>query len=184
LNRDRNPPLEEIEKAIGWDRWNADYWYKLAKALKKKRDTRYRIQDKREYQIEIVKALEGAVRLNPFKAEYHMQLGWEYTWVWRLASYNKKWLYMADISMDRAAYFAGDKSPTLHVHLGNYWVIRSKTINPANPEWETAWTKVCWHYKKAQGLDRRKGLSAKIARFVWEYYPHKEFIRKVMIEDN
>ena len=91
---------------------------------------------------------------------------------------------MADISIDRATYFAGDKSPPLHVHLGNYWIIRSKTINPAYPEWETAWTKVCWHYKKAQSLDGTKRLSTKISKFVWKYYPDEEFIRKVLLNVN
>ena len=29
LNRDQNPPMEEIVKAIEWDPGNAEYWYKL-----------------------------------------------------------------------------------------------------------------------------------------------------------
>lgn len=38
LNRDQNPPLEEIKKAIEWDRWNAQYWYKLAREVMRLRD--------------------------------------------------------------------------------------------------------------------------------------------------
>ena len=38
LNRDQNPSLEEIKKAIWWDSCNAKYWYKLAQELKRNRN--------------------------------------------------------------------------------------------------------------------------------------------------
>jgi len=189
LNRDRNPPLEEIRAAIGWDRWNAGYWFKEARELMRIRDEikLTRIQEsedrRQKIQMEIIEALEEAVKMNPFEARYHMELGWGYTYLWRLMGYDKKWLSAADISIDRAAYFAGDKSPDMHVHLGNYWVIRSKTIDPSNPEWEASWAKIAWHYKKAQSLTRGKRLLDSIMRFVWEYYPDTEFVKKV-IPDN
>ena len=109
-----------------------------------------------------------------------MELGWGYNTLWRLTGYDKKWLEAADISIDRAAYFAGDKNPDMHVHLGNYWVIRSKTMDPLNPEWEAVWAKIAWHYKKAQSLSRGKRMLDSIMRFVWEYYPDVEFVKKVI----
>ena len=33
LNRDQNPPVEKIVKAISWDPGNAAYWYKLAEGM-------------------------------------------------------------------------------------------------------------------------------------------------------
>jgi len=63
-------------------------------------------------------------------------------------------------------------------------VFRSKTINPAKPESETAWSKACWHYKKAQSLEKRKRLAENIVKYVWKYYPDKEFVRKVLLIEN
>jgi hypothetical protein len=193
LNRDQNPPLGEIKAAIEWDRWNAKYWFKKARELLRMRDEMVlksgqktedrgqKTEDRRqEFQFAITKALEEAIKLNPFEARYHMELGWGYTYLWRLVGYDKKWLSAADISIDRAAYFAGDKNPDMHVHLGNYWVLRSKTIDPSNPEWEAAWAKIAWHYKKAQSLTKGKHLLDSIMRFVWEYYPDIEFVKKVI----
>ena len=189
LNRDQTPPLEEINKAIEWDRWNAAYFYKRARELMRIRnaetanlnkDDKY----KGKRQMEVVGALERAVRLNPFNAEYHLRLGWEYVNLWKDPNYHTRWLPAADISMERTAYFAGENSPSLHVRLGNYWVFRSKTINPAQPEWESSWTKARRHYKKAQGLERGKRFADKIMRYVWKYYPDKEFVRKTLLKKN
>ena len=209
LNRDQSPPLEEIRKAIEWDRWNAGYWYKLAREMMRIRSTDFadyrderlvgwlddlndwmkrfksskshEIGDrKRAIQSLIIRALEEAVRLNPFKAEYHMRLGWEYSYLWRLLDYHHKWLSAADISIGRAAYFAGEKNPYLHAHLGNYWILRSKTINPANPEWEPAWARACWHYKKAQEIDGSKKMLKIITQHVWNFYPDREIVLEVI----
>jgi O-antigen ligase len=189
LNRDQNPPLEEIKKAIEKDRWNAEYWYKLARKLREIRDNtmgnlEVDDEDRHEYSMEIIGAMEEAVRLNPFSAGYHVQLGWDYTSLWKDPDYRHRWLPAADMSMERAAYFAGEKNPSLHVHLGNYWTFRSKTINPAKPEWETAWSKACWYYKKAQILEKRKSLAGTIVNYVWKYYPDKEFVSMVLLTEN
>ncbi|MDY7034804.1 MAG: O-antigen ligase family protein [Thermodesulfobacteriota bacterium] len=183
LNRDRNPRLEDIQKSIEWDSRNAAYRYKLAGELVRIRNQEFGIRnsgEKKKRQIKIIEALETAVRLNPFNARYHMRLGWEYMYLWRLSDEKRKWLTAADISIDRAAYFAGEKYPLVHMSLGNYWIIRSKTIRPASLEWETAWSKASWHYNKAQRVDPRKRLPEKIKKFVWEYYPDKVFIRRAL----
>jgi glutamine synthetase adenylyltransferase len=63
-------------------------------------------------------------------------------------------------------------------------VFRSKRINPAQPEWESAWTKARRHYEKAQGLERSKRFAEKIVKYVWRYYPDREFISKVLLIEN
>ena len=55
---------------------------------------------------------------------------------------------------------------------------------PANSEWEMAWTKARWHYKKAQSVDRGKVLAEDIAKYVWTYYPDKGFVRDVVLVEN
>jgi O-antigen ligase len=174
LNRDQFPSLEEIRKAISWDPWNADYRYKLAHELMKIRNETLRDQDPEsriQDQLEIVRALEEAVQLNPFRAEYHARLGWQYAYLWQDSDDRKKWLAAADLSMERAAYFAGEKNPGLHVLMGNYWVVRSKTILPSEPAWDAVWAKADWHYKKAISLEERKNLSGEIDRFIRKFYP-------------
>lgn len=185
LNRDQNPPLQEIKKSIEWDRWNAKYWYKLSRELGNIRNSEvlnpdWNDEDRRKRQMEIIRALENAVQSNPFKAEYHMRLGWEYTYLWKDPDYHEKWLPAADISMDRAAYFSGVKNPSLHVELGNYWIMRSKTMYPSNPEQQTAWAKACWHYKKAQEIDGDRKMLKIITKYIWILYPDKEIVLKAI----
>jgi len=106
------------------------------------------------------------VALNPFDAQYHLRLGWEYSHQWKEEDYHTKWLPSADISMDRAAYFAGVKNPHLHQELGNYWTMRSRSVMPNDPVHHEAWAKACWHYKKAikiEGGGRRADLPATLS---------------------
>ncbi|MFH1934361.1 MAG: O-antigen ligase family protein, partial [Pseudomonadota bacterium] len=130
LNRDPNPPVEEVVKAIEWDGSNAEYWYKLSNKLRdlgieglrdsrisrksaetqrgeegvngggKEGDDGYSLLvnrileeegmiDSRITNQQITNnaakqlALERAVRLNPFEAQYHLQLGWAYARKWK-----------------------------------------------------------------------------------------------------
>ncbi|MHA2283465.1 MAG: O-antigen ligase family protein [Promethearchaeota archaeon] len=187
MKRDPHPSLDEIRKAIWWDGHNAEYRYKLARELIRIRNAEFgnwnlelgNNQKQKQRQIDIIRALEAAVRLNPFNSEYHLRLGWEYTYLWQEPDYRKKWLPAADISMERAAYFAGESRPDLHEQLGNFWVMRSKTMNPANPGWEPGWIKACWHYQKglslATGKERSK-MNTRIKKYVWNYYPDKWFV--------
>jgi O-antigen ligase len=189
LNRDQNPPLNEIQKAIDWDRWNAEYWYKRGRELIRLRDEALGNPEAdydivRRFQIDAVKALEEAVQLNPFAPEYHMRLGWAYMYLREGRDCDGKWLRAADIAMERTAYFAGEKNPFLHAALGNYWIYRSKTMYSGNSEWEIAWTKARWHYKTAQSVEQGKALAENIATFVWRYYPDKRFVRDVLLVEN
>ena len=161
LNRNPHPPAKEIVRAIGWDPSNSAYWYKLGIKLKnlgieefrdwknKSADYADYAEQKKQDQKEIIGVLERAVGLNPFEAQYHLRLGWEYAHQWKEPDYHTRWLPAADISMDRAAYFAGVKNPHLHQELGNYWTMRSKSVYPNNPLHHEAWAKACWHYQKA-----------------------------------
>ena len=196
LNRDPLPPMEEIAKAIEWDPSNARYWYKLGIGLRnadfglrngEKTSTDYTdyAERKKQDQKEIIGALEEAVRLNPFEAQYHVRLGWEYAHQWKEADYHTKWLPAADISMDRAAYFTGVKNPHLHQQLGNYWIMRSKSVYPNNPLHHEAWARACWHYQKAQSIERGtqsaesktlKRMKKEIRDYVWNFYPDEEMV--------
>jgi len=179
FNRDQKPPLKEIKRAIVWDRWNAAYWYKLAQELIRIRNVDFGMQfneERDQRQMEIIRVLEQAVRLNPFQAKHHLRLGWEYTYLWQQPAYHQKWLPAANIAMDRAAYYAGVKTPYFHMELGNYWVMRSKSIWPTNPEKESAWIKACWHYKKAQEIDGSKEMLKKIVHYIWNFYPDWEIV--------
>ncbi len=192
LNREQNPELKDIKAAIAWDGRNAGYWYKLALGLIKKRDQVLRIEDAklkepelREIQMEIVKTLEQAARLNPFAVEYHQQLGWEYARMWQEPDFGSKWFPAADISMERTAYFAGEKSPFLHIKLGHYWVMRSKVMAPVFTKWKPAWTKAGWHYQKALELESdnkrlRKRMMQDITRRVRMFYPDEGFVKDAL----
>ena len=130
-----------------------------------------------------IKALEKSVELNPFDAQYHLRLGWEYAHLWQEKDYHTKWLPAADISMDRAAYFAGVKNPHLHQELGNYWTMRSRSVMPNDPLHHEAWAKAVWHYQKAQSLETGgtlKRMKKEIRDYVWNFYPDEEYVKEVL----
>ena len=196
-DRDQNPPLEEIKKAIEWDRTNAEYWYKLAVELMRIRNSEFSIEhpastirnpqstirNRKACQIEIISALEHAVALNPLEAEYHHRLGWEYTYLWQEPDNYQKWPLAADTSMERAAYFAAENNPYLHMGLGNYWVIRSKWISPFNAEWEPMRTRAFRHYKSALRLKpgrEREKMKEQIEEYIRCFYADEKFVRQAI----
>ncbi|MFW6147587.1 MAG: O-antigen ligase family protein [Thermodesulfobacteriota bacterium] len=190
LNRNQNPSLEELKKAIVWDRANAEYWFRLGRELRRIRTqaegaTIYFNKDRVELQREGIKAFEEAVRLNPFKAEYHLELAWAYASIQEETDdYDHKWLTAADLSMMRSAYFAGEKNPLIHIHLGNYWVFRSKTLYGMHNQWEIAWNKAVWHYKKAQNVEKAKRLADEILTYVKKYYPDRDLAKEILTREN
>jgi hypothetical protein len=187
LNRDPDPPVEEIRKAMAWDGGNAEYGFKLAQALIKARDEAIRTGAGsgrvEAMQEEILSALEGAVRRNPLEARYHLRLGWEYTYLWRRPDYQTLWLPAADLSMERAAFFAGDKNPRIHQEMGNYWTMRSRTIYPTDQAHHAAWARACWHYGEVQKRARGKALDRtreEIRAFVWRFYPDEGYVTEAL----
>lgn len=174
LNLDQLPAEDRIRQAITWDGGNASYHYKLALVLIKKEDQETQRQaqmpggdekekamSRDENQAAVISALEGAIRLNPLDAEYHVRLAWEYTHLWYRPDYMQKWMPGADKSMERAARLAGDwaENPHLHLDMGNYWVMRSRSLSPEDPTSEIAWTKALWHYNKALSVTSGRTVS-------------------------
>jgi len=188
LNRDQHPPRHEIEKAIKWDSKNADYWFKLGWKLKKVMQAtlpgnEWDSKNGQKEKMDVIRAFEKFVSLNPLMPEPHLYLGWEYAGLWQRRDYQQKWLPAADRSMERASYLTGDYHLYVHENLGNYWIMRSKTISPVDPEWHTAWANARWHYKKVLSLKRGKDLKKtieKIKKYVWTHYPDERFIRDAL----
>lgn len=193
LNRDPDPLVEEIAKAIVWDEANAEYWYKLGEKLETE-SSKVTAQNS-ELNARSLKrgkdgvgVLERAVRLNPFEALYHLRLGWAYAHRWEEKDYHSKWLPAADISMARAAYFAGVKNPRLYMEMGNYWIMRSKSVYPNDSLYHEAWVKACQHYQEALRIEAI-GLSAgsrkiekEIREYVWNFYPDKEMVDECLAQ--
>ena len=183
LNRERYPSIEKVRTAIVLDGKNAEYRFRLAEKLITARNGESDDKSRNEYHIKIIDALENAVRLNPFNAEYHLRLGWEYTYMLKKIDYHQKWLPAADTCMERAAYFAGEKNPNQHAELGNYWVMRSKTIDPLNLLWDSALNRAGWHYGTAIALEPAdRKLKEKIREYIWNFYPDEEFVKRVIGE--
>jgi O-antigen ligase len=171
LHRDPRPPFEDIQKAVHWDPENPEYRFKLAQALSRKRQEL--VQDTRtEWTVltfRIVNALEEAVRLNPFDAQYHMRLGWEYFHLFKAPDYNTRWLPAADISMERASSTAGVKTPYLHQQMGNYWSVRYSMVPPGSKEYRIFWNRAQGHYALALEIERgrsRNRMEKQIAHFI------------------
>jgi hypothetical protein len=184
LNRDQDPALEEIHGALSWDSENAKYWYRLARKLwgiRSSSQGALSSEESYEKQLEIVRALEEAVQLNPFDAQCHVLLGWEYSYLWQDPDYHNKWLTAADRSMERAAFFAGESDPHLHITIGNYWIMRSKTALPSDSRWEAAWTQARRHYGKALSLGKTKAVRDEIEAFVWKFYPDEAMLRDFVL---
>ena len=184
LNRDQHPPVEEVLRAISWDGGNAAYYFKLAEALGRERAKARGLENKLPTSDVILPTLERAVALNPFDARYHLRLGWEYAHQWKETDYHAKWLPAADISMERAAYFAGEKNPHLHQELGNYWTMRSRSVLPNNPIHHEAWARAIWHFKKAQRLKTGgplQQMQKEIKQYVWNVYPDDEMVSQCLV---
>jgi len=159
LHRDPNPPVEEIRRAAAWDGANAAYPYRLAVNLRFLRDTpegRERLAasvgDPAALSAEIVSALERSAGLDPFSAEVHHLLGWEYSFLWDRPDYAQTWQPAADLAMTRAAALAGPTHGWLHKEMGNYWLVRSRSpsLDPAFRE--QALERAGQHYRTAIAL--------------------------------
>ena len=94
-----------------------------------------------------------------------------------------KWIKAADVSMERAAYFVKKSNPYQHILLGDYWVMRTKMMSPADTEWEVFWSKARWHYRKNLSLESahdRKERIKHIRGTIWSHYPDEAFVEKVL----
>jgi hypothetical protein len=121
----------------------------------------------------IIAELEQAIRLNPWNAEHHVRLGWEYSYLFDRPDRLSLWLPAADICLDRAAYVAGDwpQNPKLHYDMGNYWTMRTESLGPNDPKREIAWTKATWHYRMGMELEQVKELPKDVRTYIGYFFP-------------
>ena len=177
LIRNQNPSPADIMNAISWDKYNAEYWFKLAQAQRRERAGGESNLDN------VTEALEKAVGLNPFAAVYYLELGWMYTRRGQEPDFEEKWLPKADGAMDLAGVYSGARDPRLHEDVANYWLMRSKTLDPASDSWKSALEKVGVHYRLALDLEKGKkriDLLENIRKTVWNYYPDEEIFEKIV----
>jgi hypothetical protein len=80
----------------------------------------------------------------------------------------ERWLTAADLSMNRAAWFAGSwpQNPSLHYDLGNYWAMRSKGFPAGDSRGDIAWTKALWHYRQGVAQEKRPRLPDHIRNYL------------------
>ena len=180
LNLDWSPPPADIARAMRLDGGNAEYAFRMAMAL-----TEIRNQEAAQNGSatpawaashgSIIVALERSARLNPFNAEAHKCLGWEYTYLTADPDYGRIWLPAADLSMERATYMGGDwvMNPWLHIDLGNYWVMRSKAYGFDPPKQDDYWFRAMRHYHKALTLTGNKKILKDITGFIRNFYPER-----------
>jgi O-antigen ligase len=187
FNRDPRPPAIEVEQAISWDRGNAEYQYKLAMAHKRNNETDGKIRAATAgaaTQKDVVRAMEKAVRLNPFQRTYHLRLGWEYAYMWlEEPNAHQKWLLAADTAMARAAYYTGEAFVDDHLEIGNYWLMRSKTVADNSPEWWTAWNKAKWHYRQSIAMEKGLGKHDRVEKIrneIKAHYSEESFVDRVL----
>jgi O-antigen ligase len=180
LNLDEAPPADEARAAMAWDPANAGYPYKLALALMAERDrlmqqTEPDMAGWRRSHGPIIALLERAIRLNPLNADYHVRLGWEYTYLWDRPDHLARWLPAGDLCLERAAWFAGSwpQNPRLQYDMGNYWTMRAKTLGPGSPQSDVAWTKALWHYRKGLELEKQKKLPDFVQAYVRNFFTDK-----------
>jgi len=167
LNRERNPPAAEIAKAISWDRYNAEYWYKLGLAQQREKSGK-------GYEDDVTDALETAILLNPFSAVYFLELGWSYTRRWQEEDFAEIWLPKADQAMDQAGFHSGASYLWLHYDVANYWLMRSMSFAPGSKQWEATFAKAGIQFQQALDLQNKKkrvNLLKDIRTTVWRYYP-------------
>ncbi len=126
LNRDRNPPLEEIKKAIEYDPSNAEYYDKLAQYYQR---LPFESKDSQTgNNKEITKNMEKAVSLNPVNGIYWYGLGVSYSYKdYEGKEYLSEWLPNVDKAFQMAEYLRPNDSYLLY-NIGFYWVFRSSIL--------------------------------------------------------
>lgn len=177
MNLDENPPADKARSAMAWDPGNAGYPYKLASAMMNERDGLMQQHEPdpagwRRSHGPIIALLERAVRLNPLNADYHVRLGWEYSYLWDRPDHLTRWLPAGDLCLERAAWFAGSwpQNPKLHYDMGNYWTMRSKTLGPGSPKSEAAWITAVWHYHKGLEMEKKKKLPDYVQAYIRNFF--------------
>jgi len=113
LNREKNPRLEDIKKAIEYDPSNAEYYYNLAHYYMRLpfETEKLRIENNEE----IIKNLEKAVSLNPVNGIYWYDLGVGYSNKgYEGKTYYSEWLPRVDRAFQMAEYLRPNDSSMLY----------------------------------------------------------------------
>jgi len=189
LNRDRNPRLEDIKKAIEYDPSNAEYYYNVAQFNMR---LPFETENKQiEINEEIITNLEKAVLLNPVNGIYWYDLGVSYSHKeYEGNTYYSEWLPKVDKAFQMAEYFRPNDSSLLY-KTGLYWVFRSSLlpISEVGDQRSEVGGQLTVEdgIKKFQELFKRslklkKKNWKKAVERVWEYYPDEKIVMGVIPE--
>ena len=184
--------IAHIRNAIRWNNGNAAYWYELADLLKKQEldllvsgELTYGDRASPTPQEPVREALEQATALNPLSPAYQSSLAWAFLLRPRGEADTEALHLAADRAMDQAATLAQGRYPSLQRDMGNYWLLRSKSLSPIEESYDAAMERAKDHYAQALTLvtpDRRTPLREEIAAFVWNLYPHEGFRKRLLGE--
>ncbi len=181
LKRNRHPPRSAISKAILWDKRNAAYHFKMAQELIRQRrklmsDNRA-AANKNLKRKETIAAIKEGLNLNPFKAHEHLRLAFEYVYWSKDREDYRQWAAVADLSAEMAAKLAGKNNSSMHLKLGNYWVLRSFILPDADPERQSVWDKAWQYYNAAQKTNKNQSVKDKIKKYIRRFYPDFQMIQ-------
>lgn len=176
LNRDKNPRLEDMKKAIEYDPSNVGYYDKLAHYYMKlpfeTENTQIEINE------EIITNMEKAISLNPVNGIYWYDLGVSYSYKgYEGKTYYSEWLPRVDRAFQMAEYLRPNDSSMLY-KIGSYWVFRSS----GQLTREEGVEKFQRLFKRSLKLNRRNWKKA--VERVWEYYPDEKIVLGIIPEDD
>jgi len=179
--------LSFLRAAARLDAGNAFVQHQLAQGYRKLRDPPDRSGAPEENATDrIVDALEAAVARNPLCAPYHQDLAWEYSYLWERPDYAEIRLPAADRAMRNAGRFARGSDGDLQRKMGNYWLLRSRSLSPASGEWAQAVSRAGAHYRTALSGEVGPGREAReheIRDFVWTVYPDASLLQRLLAPD-
>jgi len=178
MNLNWNPYLTDIQKAIDYNKGNAEYHFKLAGYYMGARTSDEALRN--EFNERAIASLEKAVFLNPARGIFWYDLGKRYS----LKSYDpygflNTWLPLAEQCFDEGIRCAPTDSNMLF-NVAWYWVWRSSLLPEAkgesNKELKAASFSREAGIKKFQQLFQRSlnlnsGRWRQAAGRIWEYYP-------------
>lgn len=183
LNRNQNPEIASIQKAIFWNSANPKYWYKLAWKYIAYRNTFSENEDRNDWisaQHKILHALEQAVKNNPCEAEYHIRLAWEYHRMQyhETGGLKSKRIKASDIAMEHAAIVCGNKNYAHHMEIAHYWNMRSANQSDLTKQ-KSFWKMAAYHYRKALTLSPRQRCKRQIIKQLQMYRRNKRHFNDI-----
>jgi O-antigen ligase len=170
--------MGRLDKAGAIDSVNAAYFAKWGQERARHRNrlwTTLSPNERRDSRMEIIAAYESAVRLNPFDAETHCGLAWEYLGLSLRDSHIADWLSAADSAAKRATYLVGVRQ-ALHESLAQYWLTRSKMTSPADAQWPIFVQQAKEHLQQVLTHSNNRRDRYRLHRMLLRYYPDESFL--------